>query len=65
MTRLLSHKTGMTTMEYVILISVIFLALLAMQTTLRRAVSSRWKDAADSFGSGRQYEEGVSTVTTN
>jgi Flp pilus assembly pilin Flp len=65
MIRLLSHKTGMTTMEYVILISVIFLALLAMQTTLRRAVSSRWKDAADSFGSGRQYEEGVSTVTVN
>jgi len=60
-----SKKSGMTTLEYSVLALVIILALLAMQTMLRRAISAKWKDSADSFGSGRQYEAGVSTVTVN
>lgn len=58
----LRKKQGMTILEYSVLITVIVCALLAMQVTLRRAISFRWKGAADSFGSGMQYEQGVTTA---
>ncbi len=47
---------GVSILEYAILISVLLLALFAMQNYLRRAVSSKWREAADAFGGGRQYE---------
>jgi Flp pilus assembly pilin Flp len=57
-------KKGVALLEYSILVSALILALIAVQTTLRRALSSRWKAAADgTFGSGRQYDPGTTTVT--
>ena len=47
---------GVSILEYAILISVLLLALFAMQNYLRRAISSKWREAADTFGGGRQYE---------
>lgn len=61
--RLLPGRRGMTTLEYSVLVLALFLALFAMQTIIRRVISGKWKNAADGFGSGRQYEAGVSTVT--
>lgn len=53
-------------MEYSVLLVALVLAFLAVQTSLRRAVSYRWRDSVDTvFGSGRQYEPHVTTVTGN
>lgn len=56
-------KAGMSILEYSVLLAVVVIALLAVQVSLRRAISSRWKQAIDGgFGSGRQYEPGVTTI---
>ena len=47
---------GISILEYAILISVLLLALFAMQNYLRRAISYKWREAADVYGGGRQYE---------
>ena len=47
---------GISILEYAILISVLLLALFAMQNYLRRAISSKWREAADVYGGGAQYE---------
>ena len=50
------YKTGVTVIEYAVLLAAMVAALVAMQTPLRRAISGRWRQAADVFGDGRQYE---------
>lgn len=54
-------KMGMTTLEYSVVVLAMVIALLAVQVSLRRAISYKWREAADSFGSGRQYDSGVMT----
>lgn len=54
-------KMGISTLEYSVAVLAIVLALLAVQVSLRRAISYKWREAADSFGSGRQYDSGVMT----
>jgi len=49
-------RAGMSILEYTLLISVFLGALLAVQVLLRRAISYKWRESADSFGMGRQYE---------
>ena len=51
-------KMGMTTLEYAVVVLAIVIALLAVQVSLRRAISYKWRETADSFGSGRQYDSG-------
>lgn len=48
------YSKAASTLEYSLLIAVIVAALLGMQIYVKRAISSRWQQAADSFGSGRQ-----------
>lgn len=57
------ERKGMTTLEYSVLVVVLLASLLAMQVVLRRAISAKWKQTADGFGSGRQYEPGSTTIT--
>jgi Flp pilus assembly pilin Flp len=42
--------------EYAVLIVVIIAALLGISVYLKRAVSGRWRESADTFGHGRQYQ---------
>ena len=58
-------KRGVFTVEFMVLIVIIVLALLAMQLYLKRSVNGRFRSAGDSFGQGRQYEPGVTRVTFN
>lgn len=58
-------KKAVFTIEWLVLIVLIVLALLAMQLYLKRSVNGRFKSAGDSFGQGRQYEPGVTIVTWN
>lgn len=46
---------AMSTIEYSLLVAVIIAALLGVQIYIKRAISARWGQAADSFGFGRQY----------
>ncbi len=57
-----SAMCGMTTLEYSMLITAIFVALLVMQVMLRRAICGKWRASADSIGFGRQYESGATTI---
>ncbi|MDD5019646.1 MAG: hypothetical protein PHH75_04630 [Candidatus Omnitrophica bacterium] len=57
-------RAGMSVLEYSLLIAAILAALLSVQVYLRRAISYKWRDAADSFGLGRQYETDGSKATT-
>lgn len=51
-----NKKTGFSVLEYALLITAIVIGLVAAQTYLTRAVSSKWRDAGDSFGNGRQLK---------
>ena len=53
---------GSLTIEYAILIAIVVAALIGMQDYVRRAICGRWRVAADTFGHGRQYEYGVTTI---
>jgi len=57
------NRAGMGILEYALLISALLAALLSVQVYLRRAISYKWRDAADSFGLGRQYETDGSKAT--
>lgn len=47
-------KKGQTTLEYVILLTIVIGAFLAIQNYLKRGVQGRWRDAVDSLGD--QYD---------
>ena len=47
---------GMSIIEYSLLIAIVVSALFGMQIYLKRAISGRWRQAADGFGYGRQYD---------
>ncbi len=48
---------GISSIEYAILIVIIVAAFVGMAVYFKRAVSGRWRQAADdSFGHGRQYD---------
>jgi Flp pilus assembly pilin Flp len=49
---------GSLMLEYSVLIVIVIVALVGMQVYLRRAVCGRWRQSADVFGFGRQYEPG-------
>jgi Flp pilus assembly pilin Flp len=45
-----------STIEYAMVIAVVIAALLGIQVYVKRAVCGRWRQAADTFGYGRQYD---------
>ena len=56
---------GVLTIEYTLLIVVAIAAFIGMAVYAKRAICSKWRQAGDSFGHGRQYEPGVTTVISN
>ena len=52
-------------LEYSILIGVLVAALVGMRVFMVRAVSERYRQSADIFGQGEQYEPGVTQVLVN
>jgi Flp pilus assembly pilin Flp len=42
--------------EYALVVAVVIAALLGIQVYVKRAVCGRWRQAADTFGYGRQYD---------
>ena len=50
------RQKGALTIEYAVLVAIVVAALIGMQVYMRRAICGRWREAADTFGHGRQYE---------
>lgn len=50
-------------LEYAVLIAVVVGALIAMRIYITRSVQAKFKQGADVFGQGEQYEKGVTQVT--
>lgn len=46
---------GISFIEYTMVIAVVAAALVGIEIYLKRAISGRWRQAADTFGFGRQY----------
>ncbi len=59
--RRINHK-GLTVIEYSVMITVIVAALIGMSVVIKRSLSGKWRGVGDQFGSGRQYEPGVTEV---
>lgn len=53
---------GQSMIEYAVLIAVTAAALLGMSIYTKRALSGKWRAVGDTFGSGRQYEPGVTVM---
>ena len=55
---------GSLILEYTVLITIVIAAFLCGQIYVKRAICGRWRQAADVFGSGRQYEPNLTTIET-
>ncbi len=53
------NAKGVSVIEYTLITAVVVAALLGMQFYVKRAISGRWRQAADTFGYGRQYGSGT------
>jgi len=42
-------------LEYALVVAVVAAAVLGIEIYIKRAISGRWRQAADTFGYGRQY----------
>jgi len=56
------RKSG-TVLEYAALIAAVVAALIGMSYLIKGAICGKWREQADTFGYGRQYEPGKTTVT--
>ena len=50
---------GQSILEYTVVIIVVVAALMAMFGLLNRHIQGSWREAADTFGQGRQFADGV------
>ena len=55
--------SGLSMLDYSILIITLTAALMVMQAVLRRTLCFHWKSSADSIGGGRQYDRSATTIT--
>lgn len=52
-------RRGSMSLEYALLIALVAISLAAMLVYFVRTLSGKWRETADSFGHGRQYEPGI------
>lgn len=57
-------RKGQSFIEYAILVVLVVGALLAMRTYMVRSVQEKYRQSADVFGEGGQYERGITVTTT-
>lgn len=51
-----NRSQGFLAIEYVVLISILVAALVAMAVYMKRSLCGKWREVGDTFGYGRQYE---------
>ena len=59
------RRRGQGALEYAALLTIILAALLGMAVYTKRSLCGRWRSVGDVFGSGRQYEPGVTRITVS
>ena len=52
----MTPRRGSYLLEYAVVTVVVTAALIGMAVYARRALSGKWRQAADTFGHGKQYE---------
>ncbi len=50
------NRRAASIIEYSLLFAVVVAAIIGVQFYLKRAISGSWRNAADTFGYGRQYD---------
>ncbi len=55
-----TNNIGTSTIEYMVMITLILGALYVMVPVISNAINGRWKSSGDSFGMGRQYQHNKS-----
>jgi Flp pilus assembly pilin Flp len=50
------NRRAASVIEYSLLVAVTVAAIIGIQIYLKRAISGNWRQAADTFGYGRQYD---------
>ncbi len=61
----MKKRDGQSIIDYVILLSVVIVALLIMGYYIRNSLSGKLREGADSIGQGDVYRPGNTTVTTS
>lgn len=56
-------RRGSFTLEYIMFMAVVIMALIGVGRTFKGQLMGRWKTIADAFGHGRQYEKGKTVVS--
>jgi Flp pilus assembly pilin Flp len=59
------NNKAQTFILYAALIAMVALAMVAMSKYLRRSLQGKYRDAADVFGGGTQYEPGATSIIHN
>lgn len=57
------RRRGGFIIEYAVLTAVVTAALIGMAFYVKRGLAGRWRDGADTFGFGRQYEPGKTVIS--
>jgi Flp pilus assembly pilin Flp len=58
----MKRNKSQTFLEYAVLIGVVAAALVAMRVYMVRVVQEKYRQSADVFGEGEQYQKGVTVV---
>ena len=59
------RSLGQSVLEYVLLVILIIFVFVAMKVYMVRGVQDKYRQSADVFGQGEQYERGVTEVNEN
>lgn len=64
MSIMMLKRKGFSILEYTILVVAVLAALIVMRSYLQRAIMGRYRETADAFGFGRQFDP-ANTIITN
>ena len=60
---MLRRYRGQATLMYAALIAMVAAALISMSPYVKRALQEKYRQAADTYGYGDQYEKGFTEIT--
>jgi len=52
-------RKGLLAIEYCVLLAVLIAVFIGMKFFIKRSIMGKWRENADTFGHGRQYEPGI------
>lgn len=58
-----NQSRGFLAIEYSVLIAIVAACLVVMVMYLKRGIMGKWRQGADTFGQGRQFDSKATTIT--